>query len=165
MGVLSESLSLQLQLLFPLLVAALLGGLVGWEREGPRRGAGLRTHMLVGVSAALFVELAGQMIRLYLSVGGGVRFDLAGVLGAVVSGVSFLGAGTIFFAGPERGTRGLTTAASLLSTAGVGVACGLELFVLAGGATLLFLFILRPLHAVERRWLARVRDDGPGMPD
>ncbi|MFC3835069.1 MULTISPECIES: MgtC/SapB family protein [Deinococcus] len=141
----------ELRLLTGLLVAALLSGLIGWEREAHRTGAGLRTHMLVGTSAALFMVLAEELIVQYASPQSGVRFDLVGVLAAVVSGVSFLGAGTIFSSGKGERTRGLTTAAGLLATAGVGVACGLHLYVFATGATLLFLFVLRPLQALTER--------------
>ncbi|MBZ9752364.1 MgtC/SapB family protein [Deinococcus sp. HMF7604] len=140
----------QLHLMIGLLVAALLSGLIGWEREAHRAGAGLRTHMLVGISAALFVVLAEQLIRQFGNDNPAVRFDLVGVLAAVVSGVSFLGAGTIFSSGKGERTRGLTTAASLLATAGVGVACGLHLYVFAAGATLLFLFVLRPLQRLTQ---------------
>ncbi|UBV43546.1 MgtC/SapB family protein [Deinococcus taeanensis] len=145
----------QLGLLTGLLVAAVLSGLIGWEREAHRAGAGLRTHMLVGISAALFVVLAEQLINQFGNDNRAVRFDLVGVLAAVVSGVSFLGAGTIFSSGKSQHTRGLTTAASLLATAGVGVACGLHLYVFGLGATLLFLFVLRPLHL-----LTEAREDG-----
>lgn len=141
----------ELRLLVPLLTAAVFSGVIGWEREAHHAGAGLRTHMLVGVSAAMFVVLAEELIVQFASPSTGVRFDLVGVLAAVVSGVSFLGAGTIFSSAKGEHTRGLTTAASLLSTAAVGVACGLHLYVLSLGATLLFLFILRPLHALEQR--------------
>ncbi|PNY82599.1 MgtC/SapB family protein [Deinococcus koreensis] len=141
----------ELGLMLGLLVAALLSGLIGWERESKRAGAGLRTHMLVGISSSLFVVLAEQLIVQYGSPEDGVRFDLVGVLAAVVSGVSFLGAGTIFSSKRGEHTRGLTTAASLLSTAGVGVACGLHLYVFATGATLLFLFVLSPLHRLAER--------------
>ncbi|CAM4371418.1 MgtC/SapB family protein [Deinococcus marmoris] len=129
-----------------LLVAFVLSGAIGWERERMRRSAGLRTHMLVGMSAALFVVLAETLITSFGTDDDGVRFDMIGLLGAVVSGISFLGAGAIF---SDRGqkAKGLTTAAGLLVTAGVGVACGLHLYVLATGATLLFLFTL----AVVRR--------------
>ena len=141
----------ELTLMVALLVAALLSGLIGWERESRRAGAGLRTHMLVGISAALFVVLAEQLIVQYAAPDSGVRFDLVGVLAAVVGGVSFLGAGTIFSSNKGEHTRGLTTAASLLATSGVGVACGLHLYVFATGATLIFLFILRPLHRLAER--------------
>lgn len=136
-----ESIWNELKLMQGLLVAFVLSGAIGWERERLHRSAGLRTHMLVGTSAALFVVLAETLITSFGGHDDGVRFDMIGLLGAVVSGISFLGAGAIF---SDRGhkAKGLTTAAGLLATAGVGVACGLHLYVLATGATLLFLFTL-----------------------
>lgn len=131
-----------------LLVAFVLSGVIGWEREQLGRGVGLRTYILVGVSSALFVVLADTLIMRFSDDAPQVHFDLVGVLGAVVSGVSFLGAGAIFSDRNGQGTKGLTTAAGLLATAGVGVACGLHLYVLATGATLLFLFTLA--------WLGRL---------
>ncbi|QLG13377.1 MgtC/SapB family protein (plasmid) [Deinococcus sp. D7000] len=136
-----ESFWNELKLMQGILVAFVLSGAIGWERERMHRSAGLRTHMLVGMSAALFVVLAESLIVSFGTDDNGVRFDMIGLLGAVVSGISFLGAGAIF---SDRGqkAKGLTTAAGLLATAGVGVACGLHLYVLATGATLLFLFTL-----------------------
>lgn len=148
-----ESIWNELKLMQGLLVAFVLSGAIGWERERLHRSAGLRTHMLIGMSSALFVVLAGTLITSFGGRDVGVRFDMIGLLGAVVSGISFLGAGAIF---SERGqkAKGLTTAAGMLATAGVGVACGLHLYVLATGATLLFLFTL----AVVRR-LAESEDN------
>ncbi|EYB66913.1 Mg(2+) transport ATPase-like protein [Deinococcus phoenicis] len=137
-----ENVWTELRLMQGLLAAFVLSGLIGWEREQLGRSAGLRTHILVGVSAALFVVLADTLILRFSDDSAQVRFDLVGVLGAVVSGVSFLGAGAIFAGRRGEEARGLTTAAGLLATAGVGVACGLHLYVLATGATLLFLFTL-----------------------
>ncbi|CAM3368275.1 Putative Mg2+ transporter-C (MgtC) family protein [Deinococcus saxicola] len=136
-----ESIWNELKLMQGLLLAFVLSGAIGWQRERLHRSAGLRTHMLIGMSSALFVVLAGTLISNFGGRDSGVRFDMIGLLGAVVSGISFLGAGAIF---SDRGqkAKGLTTAAGMLATAGVGVACGLHLYVLATGATLLFLFTL-----------------------
>jgi putative Mg2+ transporter-C (MgtC) family protein len=129
-------------LLLRLLVAALLCGLLGWERETRGKPAGLRTHMLVGVSAALFVSLGELMIVRYREEGMLMRLNMIDILGAVVSGVSFLGAGMIFVS-RGKDVQGLTTAASILATSAVGVTAGLEHYVLAAGVTILLLFILR----------------------
>ena len=134
-----------LNYLLRLLVAALLTGILGWEREDRGKAAGLRTHMMVGVSAALFVSVGEFMIARYRDEGELMRLDMIGILGAVVSGISFLGAGTIFVSKGDNSVQGLTTAASLLATAAVGVTAGLERYVLAVGATLLLLIILRVL--------------------
>lgn len=139
----------ELNLMEGLVVAFVLSGLIGWERERHGHNAGLRTHILVGVSAALFIVLSETLITTFARQDDQVRFDIIGVLGAVVSGVSFLGAGAIFSSKRGESTKGLTTAAGLLATAAVGVACGLHLYVLATGATLLFLFTLGPLSRMS----------------
>ena len=140
-----EAVWTELKLMQGLLAAFVLSGLIGWEREQRSRSAGLRTHILVGVSAALFIVLSETLVTTFARQDDQVRFDIIGVLGAVVSGVSFLGAGAIFSSKAGQQARGLTTAAGLLATAAVGVACGLHLYVLATGATLLFLLTLGPL--------------------
>lgn len=122
-------------------IAALLAGVLGWEREATGKSAGLRTHMLVGVSAALFVVLGGVLVERFDAHPAPLRLDPIHTLSAVATGVSFLGAGTIFVS--RGGVQGLTTAASILATAAVGAAVGLERYVLAAGVTLLVLMILR----------------------
>jgi putative Mg2+ transporter-C (MgtC) family protein len=132
----------ELQMLWKVIVAAFLGGLVGLEREFADRPAGLRTHMLVGAAAAIFVMLATHMISAFeqpelLSV------DPVRVIEAIVVGISFLGAGTIlkYTHQGEQVVEGLTTSASILLVSAIGIAVALNVFVLAIGATLLNLFI------------------------
>lgn len=153
-----ESVWSELKPMQGLLVAFVLSGAIGWERKRSHRSAGLRTHMLVGMSAALFVVLAESLITNFGTQDNGVRFDMIGLLGAVISGISFLGAGAIF---SDRGQRskGLTTAAGLLATAGVGVACGLHLYVLATGATVLFLFTLAGVRRLVQGENDKVAED------
>lgn len=125
-----------------LLLAVLLGGLVGWERERQERPAGLRTHILVCVGAAL-MTLVGDMIP-----NNGAR-----IAAQIVTGVGFLGAGTIIRENDTMGTpvRGLTTAASLWATAGVGIAVGLGGLSaqLATVGTVIILFTLTLLNSLE----------------
>ena len=139
----------ELRLMVGPLVAFALSGVLGWERETKHKSAGLRTHMLVGVSSALFVVLSEAIVTAFSSGAPQVRFDVIRILSAVVSGVSFLGGGVIFSS--RRRARGLTTAASLLASASVGIACGLHLYLLASAATLLFWIILSPLSRVAER--------------
>lgn len=157
-----DSLLPELRLLPGVLAAYVLSGLIGWERERHRHSAGLRTHILVGVSAALFVLLGEAIVDRFGAGVPQVRFDLIGILGAVVSGVSFLGAGAIFSSGRGGQARGLTTAASLLATAAVGIACGLHLYLLASCATLLFLFTLWPLGRLAPHLTGRRSPDEVG---
>jgi putative Mg2+ transporter-C (MgtC) family protein len=105
------------RLLVRLLLAALLGGLLGYEREQQGKAAGIRTHMLVAMGAALFVMVPQQ--------GGMGIGDMSRVIQGVIAGIGFLGAGAIIKNGSEEGVQGLTTAAGVWMTAAIGVACGL----------------------------------------
>lgn len=128
--------------------AMALAGVIGFEREADGKAAGFRTHMLVGGAAALLVGSADLLIdRFGADAGNAMRTDPIRVVEAIVAGVSFLGAGTIFVSGDDR-VRGLTTAASLLMVAGVGVIVAVEAWIVALGVTLLTLFTLRVLARV-----------------
>lgn len=100
-----------------LLVAALAGGLLGIDRERAGKAAGLRTHMLVAIAAALFVLIPKQA--------GMSDADISRVIQGIVSGIGFLGAGAILRAESEDAVRGLTTAAGIWLTAAIGIAAGL----------------------------------------
>jgi len=100
-----------------LVIAALLGGLLGYERERLGKSAGVRTHMLVSLGAALFVLVPEQA--------GAQSTDVARVIQGVVAGIGFLGAGSIIKNRDDGNVSGLTTAAGIWLTAAVGVACGL----------------------------------------
>lgn len=117
-----------------ILVAGLLGGILGYERERKARSAGIRTHMLVAVGAAIFMVGPTQA---GMSVG-----DLSRVMQGVVQGVGFLGAGAIILGTAGRQVQGLTTAASIWAAAGIGVAAGLGMEATAILATGIVLFIL-----------------------
>lgn len=134
--------STEFQMLGKIIAAAFLGGLVGIEREFAERPAGLRTHMLVGATAAFFVMLANRMIFSF-DPQNIVTVDPVRVIEAIVVGVSFLGAGTIFkYTRQGEGVvEGLTTSASILSVAAIGIAVAMNAFILAVGAALLNLFI------------------------
>jgi putative Mg2+ transporter-C (MgtC) family protein len=125
-----------------LLVAALLGGLVGVERETNNQAAGLRTNMLVALGSCLFTILS-----IYgFPAGDGVPRDPARLAAQVVSGIGFLGAGAVLHR--HGGVRGLTTAASIWLVAAVGMAAGTGSYFIAVLATvvaLVVLVLLRPL--------------------
>jgi putative Mg2+ transporter-C (MgtC) family protein len=135
----------ELQLLIRLLVAAALAGLLGWEREAARKAAGLRTHMLVGIAAALYTSI-GQLAAMDIPPGSQTfQTDPTRAIQAIAIGIGFLGSGVIFMSRTEDRVYGLTTAASVWATAAIGIAAGLEHYFLAVGATLLLLFVLRAL--------------------
>jgi putative Mg2+ transporter-C (MgtC) family protein len=149
--------SVDLNILLRLMVAVLLSGILGWEREQLGKAAGLRTHILVGLSAALFVALGDSMVAHFSGYGDRLRFDPIRIIEAIVAGVSFLGAGTIFMAKQENRITGLTTAAALLATAAVGIAVGVERYFVAVGATLLIFVVLRVLG----HWEVKALDKPP----
>jgi putative Mg2+ transporter-C (MgtC) family protein len=135
----------ELLLLVRLLVAALLAALLGWEREHARKAAGLRTHMLVGIAAALYTAIAQLSVLEISPTSRGLQADPIRVIQAVAIGVGFLGSGVIFVSRQGDRVRGLTTAASIWATAAIGVAAGLGYYTLAGTATALSLLVLRVL--------------------
>ncbi len=130
------------RMLVRLLMAALLGGLLGWERENKGQAAGVRTHMLVAMGAALFVVVPAQ-----IDMG---SEDLSRVIQGIVAGVGFLCAGTILKSDNQGDVKGLTTAAGLWLTAAVGVAAGLGREATAVLATLLALAILALMPVLIR---------------
>jgi putative Mg2+ transporter-C (MgtC) family protein len=135
----------ELILLVRLLIAGGLAALLGWEREHAHKSAGLRTHMLVGIASALFTILAELAVREYPGAETGLRADPIRVIQAVAIGIGFLGSGVIFVSKSGESVRGLTTAGSIWATAAIGIAAGLGYNVLALGATLLLLVVLRGL--------------------
>ncbi|MCI0396071.1 MAG: MgtC/SapB family protein [Chloroflexi bacterium] len=142
----------QFEILGYLAVAMLLGGVIGLEREVADKPAGLRTHMLVAGAAALLVGLGDVLIaRFAMEDALLVRTDPVRIIEAIITGVSFLGAGTIFRHSASNKVKGLTTAASLLFVAGVGAATALEQFVLAIGGTFLVILVLRGVKYLEIR--------------
>lgn len=141
-----------LRVLIQLGVAAVLGGLVGLEREAANRPAGLRTHLLVCVGSALIMQVSMNMYDMVLASGGGVA-DPGRIAAQVVSGIGFLGAGTIMREGLS--IRGLTTAASLWVVAGVGLAVGAGMYVEALVVGVMVVLTLRFLSAVEDRFIAK----------
>lgn len=124
-------------------LAALLGGLLGIEREMANKSAGARTHMLVAASAALVVGV-GQL--LFLSTNSG---DPSRAMHAVLTGIGFLCAGAIIRR--DSSIEGLTTAASLWFAATVGIAIGFQLYIVGVGAALVGLVILRGVAMLEGR--------------
>ncbi|MGH8495902.1 MAG: MgtC/SapB family protein [Gammaproteobacteria bacterium] len=141
----------QLEILLEVSIAMVLGGLVGIEREFANKPAGFRTHMLVAAAAALFVGLSDILVHSF-EVGtpsGILRADPIRVVEAVVTGVAFLGAGTIFRHRQGEAIEGLTTAASLLLVSAIGVSVALDQLVLAACITVLVLIVLRVMMRLE----------------
>lgn len=142
--------------IFRLIAAAALGGMVGLERERSGKPAGFRTHLLICVGAALLTELSIEISR-SATAPNDFRADPGRIAAQIVSGVGFLGAGTILH---SRGSVvGLTTAASMWVVAAIGMATGAGSYVLAMATTLLVVLALRLLGRLE----ARVEGRGRGV--
>src|SRR6202789_2183403 len=139
-------------LILRLLIAAVLGSIIGADRERLAWAAGLRTHMLVSVGACLFMIVSAFGFADVLGAKN-VVLDPSRVAAQVVSGIGFLGAGSILLRGEV--VRGLTTAASLWSVAAVGLAVGGGLYIEAVAATVVILIILAGVKPLEERFQQR----------
>ena len=143
-------LATQLQLALRLTLALSLGAIVGLERELQRQEAGFRTHAVVSLGAGIFTVVSGYAFA-------GIGSDPTRIAAQIVSGIGFIGAGTIIQS--RGGIKGLTTAASLWAVAGIGMACGAGLYGVAVSGTVLMLVVLWLFDRIEH-W-ARLRIGEP----
>ena len=143
-----------------LLVAALLGGLVGFERERSGKVAGLRTHTLVSVGAALLSIISIRLFQIFPSINGTVGYDYHLVANIVV-GIGFIGAGTIL----RRDNRieGTTTAASLWVVSAIGIASGFGFYPEAVATTVVVYIVLTGLWLVEKYLTRDIRYKSDGI--
>lgn len=146
-------LGVQLDISFRLVIASVLGAAIGLEREVHAHPAGMRTHLLVSLGSAAFTVLS---IFFFQAPNGSVATDPSRIAAQIVSGIGFLGAGAILKYGTS--VRGLTTAASLWATAGVGMAAGAGAWFVAVVTTVLIVFSLGPLNWVIARLRLRGQD-------
>lgn len=147
--------------------AMLLGGVIGYERELKNRPAGFRTHMLVAGAAALLMAMSHLALQDPPAVHADVdlQSDPLRLVEAVISGVAFIGAGTIFARKHGEQIAGITTAASLLMVSVIGLIAGVGHFLLATAATILTLLVLTGLNLLERRLGLRERGNEGGGPE
>ena len=151
--------SWELDAVIRLAVAAILGAIIGVEREYHGRSAGFRTQLLVALGSALAMVVSLHFGDVYGNwPNPAIRVDPARVAYGVMGGIGFLGAGAIIISG--AGVRGLTTAASLWCTAAVGMACGFGMFLVACVATGIVLFALMVLYRIDAlipsKWIKTV---------
>ena len=141
----------QLSIVGDVAIAMVLGAVIGYEREAADKPAGLRTHMLMCAASALFLHIGYVILDQASDASSAVRVDPIRVVEAVVTGVSFLGAGTILRhrRGEER-VEGLTTGASLLFVAAIGLAVALGQYALAVAGAVLVLGVLRAGKWLEK---------------
>ncbi|MDX1617269.1 MAG: MgtC/SapB family protein [Balneolaceae bacterium] len=133
--------------------AIFLGGLIGLEREIADKPAGLRTHMLVAGAATLLMILGEYIVAAYGSSGfvEAIQADPIRIMEAIITGISFLGAGTIIFKSGKESVEGLTTAASILFAAAIGITVALNQLALAMTLTVVVIIVLFGLGFLERK--------------
>ena len=141
--------AVQLELLARLVVAGICGSLIGYERKNRLKEAGVRTHIIVALGAALIMIVSKYGFADVLSLKG-YALDPSRIAAQIVSGIGFLGAGMIFVR--KQAINGLTTAAGVWTTAGVGIAIGAKLYFLGVAATALVLLVQIILHK-NFRWM------------
>lgn len=141
-----------------ILLAAIFGGLIGLERELARKPAGLRTHILVAMASTLLVILGDHIIREsdFPEV---VSADPVRIIQAIIVGISFLGAGTILHREEKGRIEGLTTSASVLVTAAIGITIALELFLMAFLTTITVIMVNYILNYVEDWLVNKLKDN------
>lgn len=131
--------------LIRLFLAAVFGGIIGWERQQGKKPAGLRTHMLVSMGSALFSLISFLIVNDFAQ----FAVDPSRIAAGIVTGIGFLGAGAIIQS--QEKVIGLTTAASVWTVAAIGMAVAYGFFILAGGAAILTVVILYILEKVEEK--------------
>ena len=139
----------QWESLFRIGLAAVLGGVIGYERETLDKSAGLRTHMLVSLGAALFMVASILIVQDFAETNVQSRLDPTRIASTIVTGIGFLGGGIIFR--QESRVHGLTTAAGLWVAAAIGLASGSGYYIVAGGSVLLTIVILALIRPVEKQ--------------
>lgn len=152
--------SIELEIFSFVLISMALGGLVGFERGTIGKPAGIRTNMLVAGSATLVVSISKILIEQFGStVSVPVNTDPTRVLDAVIVGVSFIGAGTVLKSSENHRVYFLTTAASILFSAGIGIVVALGLIKLAISLTLLVVISSRLIGMLEHNFIYQDMDD------
>lgn len=144
-----------MEVFLQLLLAVLLGGLVGLEREYKKKEAGLKTYTLVSLGAAFFTIIAFEIFNLAIDKAV-TNFDPTRIISQIVLGVGFLGAGLIVYR--QSHIEGLTTAAGLWVTAAIGMAVGVKFYLPAIFVTFLAIGILAGLRLIEEKFLKSKED-------
>lgn len=144
------------EILMRLGLASLLGAAVGLERERIDQVAGMRTHMMVCLGASLITVVSMYGFLEMVTYAPTMRYDPTRIAAQIISGIGFLGAGTILFL-REKVIRGLTTAAGLWTVGGIGIAVGCGQYFAATVATILAITILLLIHPFEKSVLSRIK--------
>jgi putative Mg2+ transporter-C (MgtC) family protein len=137
--------ALEFEVLLRVLLAGLLGAAVGFDRQRSNKPAGLRTHMLVAIGAALFAGAGVLVLADFSSGSNAISLDIIRVIAATATGIGFIGAGVIFQSGGN--VQGITTAAGIWVTAGIGLLAGLGMILLAIGGALIAVLVIAILSS------------------
>jgi len=137
---------LELEVLTKIVISAVLGGLVGLERTMALKHAGMRTFALVSMGATLFIVIAQIVVSQYVNI---INMDVMRILASIISGIGFLGAGMILM--QKDSLHGLTTAAGLWATAGIGAAVGFGMYYLATFTVLIILILFMGMWFIEEK--------------
>ena len=143
----------EMRALLDILIASVLCGVVGIEREISRKPAGFRTHMIIGAASALLIIMGKILVVNFhneVALSKMIQTDPIRVIQAIIIGISFIGAGTILKSEKHRRVQYLTTAASILFAAGIGISIALQHYVIAVGVTVLILFINYFAHIIDK---------------
>ena len=146
------SMASQFHILAKEALALLLGMAIGLNRQIAGKPAGVRTQMLVAGAACLVITLGPVMANSYMMFKGTdlVRLDTVGLVSSIITGIGFIGAGTIIYHRKENMVEGLTTAATLLFSAFIGIATGLEQYIVATGSTAMVVIILVVFNRLDK---------------
>ena len=144
---------IQFEIIMKIAIAMALGALIGLDREAANKPAGLRTHILVAGAAAMLISLGKIIVQDQINAFGSsmITSNPVRMVAAIITGISFLGAGTIIRDQSKGHVERLTTAASLLFASVIGMSVAVSQWVIAIGSTALVLIILRLLAWIERR--------------
>jgi putative Mg2+ transporter-C (MgtC) family protein len=144
-----------LDILLKVVVAICLGGLIGIERELAHKPAGIRTHMFVAGAATLVMSISILLINQFNQTYENVSADPVRVIEAIIVGISFIGAGTVLKSEKDHNVYYLTTAASILFAAGIGITVSLERYALAFGLTVLVVLVNAAVGNLEMKYLGK----------
>lgn len=147
----------ELDILLKVVAAVAMGGIIGLEREIAKKPAGIRTHMFVAGAAALVMGISTVLINEFNSTFGNVQSDPVRVIEAVIVGISFIGAGTVLKSEKDHNVYYLTTAASILMAAGIGLTIALEMYLLAIGLTITVVLVNAAVGSIESKYLGKQR--------
>jgi putative Mg2+ transporter-C (MgtC) family protein len=142
----------QIELLLLVAFASVLGGIIGYEREVDGHSAGLRTHMFISATSSALVLLGTHLASLYsITLHTPIQSDPLRIVEAIIVGIGFVGAGVILKEEKQHRVKNLTTAASILFTAVIGITVGIKFYILAIGLTVIALIVNFMLLQVEKK--------------